>query len=516
MSGNWSSPAALRRRRQRRLVGLAAALLILLAAAMRLWSFTRPRPLWLDEAALALNLLDRGPLQLFGGLDYHQVAPIGYLWLCKATTSVLGPDVWVLRLPSLLASGAAVAAAWPLARSALRTWPARLAALGVAAADAIAIRYVGEFKPYTLDLLAATLVTWLAVEVVRGRCDARGVGWLGAAACILQLFSAPLVFTVAGVFAAAGAWSIWHRRWRTLGRLGAWSAAAAVVFATHYATVLRYAAADGGLVGYWRSAFPASPLTREGWASLVAFHGQLWEASGLGPSLLGGLALVGLAWLAARRRAVLAVLALPPVVYYAAALSGRYPPSPRLLLGLAPLLQVAVGAAFEWADAATALRRTTRRTVAALLAAAVVSQALWDSVTGLDAVIWPRPDMAALLRSVEAQARPGDRFYVAFNGKWVAEYHLRTRPALDLRRTGPVTFGRAWDEPAASMAADGRRLMEAAAADGGRAWLLFADEGAGGTFALEAMRLLGETSRPVASAEASKAFAVAYAARVTR
>ena len=54
--------------------------------------------LWLDEAALARNVIDRAPLELLGPLDYAQVAPPGFLLTEKFVVLLLGHSEWALRL----------------------------------------------------------------------------------------------------------------------------------------------------------------------------------------------------------------------------------------------------------------------------------------------------------------------------------------------------------------------------------------------------------------------------------
>jgi len=48
---------------------------------LRVVEFARDRPLWLDEAMLALNIAARSFAQLARPLDYDQSAPVAYLWL---------------------------------------------------------------------------------------------------------------------------------------------------------------------------------------------------------------------------------------------------------------------------------------------------------------------------------------------------------------------------------------------------------------------------------------------------
>jgi len=65
--------------------------LILLVAsgfALSIFQFLYNRSLWLDEAALSLNIIKKNPFQLLQPLDYSQVAPILYLQIVYAFNNI--------------------------------------------------------------------------------------------------------------------------------------------------------------------------------------------------------------------------------------------------------------------------------------------------------------------------------------------------------------------------------------------------------------------------------------------
>ncbi len=55
----------------------------LLGISLAIYQFFYNRSLWNDEAALALNIIDKSFSQLLQPLDYKQVAPIAYLFVEK-------------------------------------------------------------------------------------------------------------------------------------------------------------------------------------------------------------------------------------------------------------------------------------------------------------------------------------------------------------------------------------------------------------------------------------------------
>src|SRR5438067_470214 len=64
--------------------------LVLLAVLLRVAQYLANRSLWLDEASLALNVLNRGFSSLTGELDFNQGAPVGFLFAEKVLTILIG------------------------------------------------------------------------------------------------------------------------------------------------------------------------------------------------------------------------------------------------------------------------------------------------------------------------------------------------------------------------------------------------------------------------------------------
>jgi len=77
--------------------------ILVMAVVLAIWNFTNLCTLWLDEAMLALNIVQHGLIRLLLPLDYFQVAPVGYLWMLKGLTHPFDGAIWAFRLPSLAA-----------------------------------------------------------------------------------------------------------------------------------------------------------------------------------------------------------------------------------------------------------------------------------------------------------------------------------------------------------------------------------------------------------------------------
>src|SRR3984893_4310451 len=72
--------------------------IMVFGALLRLTQFLSNRSLWLDEAKLALNIVNRSFVQLCEPLDYGQGAPVGFLMLERSAVHLFGSGEYALRL----------------------------------------------------------------------------------------------------------------------------------------------------------------------------------------------------------------------------------------------------------------------------------------------------------------------------------------------------------------------------------------------------------------------------------
>ncbi|MFV1988345.1 MAG: glycosyltransferase family 39 protein, partial [Gemmatimonadota bacterium] len=170
------------------------------ALAARLPLYLAARPLWLDEALLAENVVDpvRG---LFDPLVNLQTAPIGFLLPVQLLVRGMGYGELVLRFLPLLAGLATVAMVWLAARRFAGDSAAAYAA-GLAAVSPLLIRYSNELKPYAFDALLAACAIWLSLWAVEELTWAR---WrrVIAAGSVIVFSSVPGIFLAWGVALAA-------------------------------------------------------------------------------------------------------------------------------------------------------------------------------------------------------------------------------------------------------------------------------------------------------------------------
>jgi len=307
-------------------------ILVALGVAARLVRFALRLPLWCDEAFLSANFLDRGFLDMFRPLEYHQVCPLLFLWAQLAVVKLLGFTEYTLRLFPLISGLATLALAVHVARRMFRGTTMVLA-VGMFATSYAAIRYSAEAKPYGSDLLVTLGLIALLLEWWRQPHETR---WLWAMVALTPLalgLAYPMIFVAPAISGVVGL-ALWRRR-DARGWIAwiAWNVVTlASVLTLYFLCIKPQATADlGSMRVDWAMAFP--PLGAPGkllrW--LIDTHTSELFAHPIGgahgASLLTTIGCVaGLVFLL-RRRMWLPVLfcAAPLAVNFVAAALQRYP-----------------------------------------------------------------------------------------------------------------------------------------------------------------------------------------------
>jgi hypothetical protein len=404
--------------------------LVLLGGGLRTLAMASDRCLWIDEAMLALNLIEKTPEQLLKPLDWNQGAPVGFLLAVKGTIAAFGASERALRLVPFAASLAGLMGFTWVARRVLAA-PAAALAVGLFAVSPYLVSYAAECKQYACDATAALGLFAVALGLLDGKRGAARWAALGAAGAAAVWCSHPATFVLGGIGTALLLRAVVARD-----RAGFRAAAATVgswlvSFVGCYFLCLRHLGGNKYLTDYWTNHFMALPPTTLGELAWVADHllAFFTMPGGFGGTLvpLGGfaavLALVGLRELARERWPVAAALALPVAFVLLASGLHKYPFGGRLLLFLIPfaVLLVANGtlAVFE------AMREKNRFAAVAVVGLLLCATAweTWDS--------FRHPmryeQLAPVLDQLRDELRPDDRVYVFHRAAPAFLYYTRDR-----------------------------------------------------------------------------------------
>lgn len=318
--------------------------LILLGLLLRLRQYRLRLALWLDEAMLALNLVQRDFSQLIQPLDYDQGAPLGFLFALKSLITAFGTSEHVFRLLPLVAGSLSLVLIYLLGKK--LTGPAgSLFVVGILALGSYYISYSVMVKQYALDLALALLLTWLALPFFDGQATPKRFAGLALAGITALWFSHPALFVLGGIGLALAFYFLLQKdQGRLMASLGlgiAWL----LNFGLLYRVQFEGLAANDALIQYWREYFLPLDASAPGWA-LGAFLGNLHNPIGLADNLLWpALGLFGVGLLAAWRqnRPWLSLLAFTTLLVFAASALQKYPFGGRMGLFFSPFVALTVG-----------------------------------------------------------------------------------------------------------------------------------------------------------------------------
>ena len=232
--------------------------------ALRLIQFFSGRSLWADEAKISLNILNRSYVELTQVLDYNQVAPIGFLWIEKLATQLLGPNEFALRLFPLLSDIISLFLIYYLAKRYLH--PLAIAiSVAFFACHRELIYYSSEIKQYSSDVGISLLVLAI-IHSASNRLKKSQVFLFSIVGAIAVWFSHPSVFVLAGVlFSAIIPQVIRHIKDKESLHLLGWLIVCSVwtiSFGAFYILAIQTASSNEELLMSWSSyrAFPESFL----------------------------------------------------------------------------------------------------------------------------------------------------------------------------------------------------------------------------------------------------------------
>lgn len=416
--------------------------------------------LWIDEAFISLNVINRSFLELLQPLDYRQGAPYGFLLLEKLAVSLLGTQEWVLRLVPFLAG---VTSLW-LFRSvalALVSPAAAAIALGLFVFSDRLIYFSAEVKQYSTDVAVALLLYWV---IIRGLDKplrwqrAVGIALLGA---IALWFSHPAVFALAGIGLTLVIRAIQQQGRADLQKYIAIFTVWLSSFVGFYWITLRPLTQNEALqdsFGQKHGAFMPLPTSLESLNWYVEnFLGFFNDPVGIpAVALAACFFVVGLCALWRSRPLTMALLLMPIGLTLLASGLQQYPFKARLILFLVPfaILILAEGARLMAAQLAA-----HQRFIGALLIVALFFQPVHYAVNNLRSPAFITDDSSyqrvrehfrPVIAYLQDNRQPGDVIYIYYAAQYAFRYYLEQFDFEDLIQ-GESVWPEAnsdWFEPA--------------------------------------------------------------------
>jgi hypothetical protein len=421
--------------------------IVVIGIVLRLWQYLSNPSLWIDEAALARNIIDRPVRALFGPLDYAQVAPPGFLLIEKAAVLTVGSSEYALRLfPLICGIASLLAFAW-LAHHLLDDWAAPFAA-GLFALGAPFVFFAAQVKQYASDIMASVVVLAAAAWMRQQPGDIRRSMAVGLVGGVAVFFSQPACFIVAGIGASFAILHLLERPRPAIGPLAVVGIMWGLALSVAIVLGLRAMSPTDRLYMHWYWSGGFWPVPPRSASDLRWPFEQLtyaFGAFGSGPRRTNGglnypwsaifavVMLTGYVTLWRNRRDVALFLVAPVLITLVASAFWLYPFTGRVLSFLEPgfLVATAAGARHVLEIWPNRLRPATPALLAILGGSPVFA-----AVRGLppERVEHIRP----LVGTVADRLAPGDAVYVYYAAGQAALYYA---PMFGLAR-GDLTIGR--------------------------------------------------------------------------
>jgi hypothetical protein len=412
---------------------------LLLGGYLRVNRFLFNRSLWLDESFLALNIIERTPVQLLSPLAYGQAAPIGILLPVKLLSIALGPHEQVLRLIPLLAGIASLLLFSHVARKWLASAGLVLALTLFSVSDSLA-DYAAQFKQYSSDAATTLVLLATALWFVENKTHPRRYLVLALVGSLAVWISHPAAIVLAGIGISLVLPAL-RRGTRAEGlRLAAVAVCWLASFAVTFLLSIRHSLQAQSLLSFWEYRGGFLPFPPRGVADIEEavtvlvrpFEDPLGFAAYSGSVLLFAIGAID-----AIREGGPKLFLLTPLLV-AVVLSGLrlYPLAGRLLLFAVPLLLLIIVFGMVRLWQAIPLKRWLETSAALAVLGLVVFQPLRN---GLARGVRPREfeEMRPIVLRLTEEQQAGDAVAVYYAAQYAYRYYSYL---LDTDQPDPVVL----------------------------------------------------------------------------
>jgi uncharacterized membrane protein len=234
--------------------------LLLIGCALRVALYLQRHPIWLDEAMLAMNVIEQPIGSLLGRpLQDGQVCPAGFLLCAKVAEKLFGPGPLALRSVSLVASFVFLGASMCWLRRHFDELTA-LVCLSLVALTGYLVLYGTEFKQYGLEAAVnALLLCVIYPGAAIPRMSLPRSVLIGIAGAVSVLFSLSSIFVIAGYGSVVLVQLLREKRTKDFWLFSSAVALAATTFILYYLTILRFNSMDHEMLRFQASSFAPFP-----------------------------------------------------------------------------------------------------------------------------------------------------------------------------------------------------------------------------------------------------------------
>jgi hypothetical protein len=316
---------------------------------LRLYIYIENRSLWGDEASLALNIVYKNFSELTRLLDYHQAAPIGFLFVEKLFTIILGNYDYVMRIFPFISGVLTLYFIYRFAR--IYLGPVGIIALAMSSFTWFFVYYSSELKQYSSDVMVMSMLLFLSGNCLKKNASAKDFILLGIVGSIAIWISHPTVFVLVGIGIAL----LIKKMEQTESVPWAWILSLGLVwllsFGIEYFVSLRHIIDDGYMTEYWKKAYvPSPPWSNKAWYYKTFFN-FLESAYSRTDSRMALVTLMllplGVLYFFVKDKKNALVVTFPFAVVFIASALHLYPLKGRFLLFLMPFTFILIAKGFQ-------------------------------------------------------------------------------------------------------------------------------------------------------------------------
>ncbi len=324
-------------------------LLLVFGLALRIAQYLFNRSLWMDEAYLALNILERSFSELLKPLAYDQGAPIGFLIIMRLIVKILGNGEYALRLFPLLCGLASVFLFYWLARIYIDAKAIPLALFLFVTSEKL-IYYSSEVKQYSTDVFVSLLLYVVTVYISSKHLKIWHLVFYGCIGGTAIWFSHPAVFVLAGIGTSLSLLNLLQKKWGRIAKLTTVYSIWGLSFCVLYSISLHNLSQASNLLNYWHKAFvpfPPISLSDLEWFINTFFEIFRDPVALFFPGVAAITFAMGCISMFQKKKCYLLTLLSPlPYLLFASGLR-KYPFSGRLLLFIVPFVLLLISQGVE-------------------------------------------------------------------------------------------------------------------------------------------------------------------------
>jgi len=319
-------------------------IILALGILIRVIQYVSNRSLWLDEAMLSSNIVNRTSLGMLQPLDKAQGAPVGFLILEKLAVLIFGQNEYSLRLLPLLSGVLALFVFYKVSKIYLKDKVVPFAVLLFSISFPL-IRYSSEVKQYSTDVLVALILYLIADQFFSKKKGNRKYIIFGFVGSLSILISHPSVFVLAGVGTVIFILYLHSGEWKEVKKLAVIYLFWIINFAIVYYFFLHDLTSQKFLLKVWEHSFapfPPSSASKINWYFNYFYFGNFKYFFGDQVYMIAAfLFTIGLASIFIEKNVKLAASISPAVFLLVASALRMYPAGERLVLFMiSPLILI--------------------------------------------------------------------------------------------------------------------------------------------------------------------------------